>query len=269
MGLRIEFHGVRGSTAAPGGEFAAVGGHTSCVALRRGDEPAPRLVLDAGTGLRSLSASLGHRPFVGTIALTHLHWDHLHGLPFFRAGDHDDARVRLLMPAQGDPLEVLTRVMSPPYFPIEPTGLLGRWSFEGIESGRHEVEGYALHAAELPHKGGRTFGFRVEADGRSLAYAPDHRPVPGDEGARSLCRDVDVLVHDAQFLDGERSIADAYGHATVGAAVEFARSCGAQRLVLFHHGPGRTDTEIEQIAASFAGSDLDVSVAREGAILEV
>ena len=98
--VRVHLCGVRGSTPAPGAEFLRYGGHTSCVAIAHDDAPAPALVLDAGTGLRQVTALLGGRPFAGTILLTHLHWDHVHGLPFFRAGDREDARVSLLLPVQ-------------------------------------------------------------------------------------------------------------------------------------------------------------------------
>ena len=98
--MRVHLCGVRGSTPAPGAEFLRYGGHTSCVAVGHDDSPVPALILDAGTGLRQVTGLLAGRPFDGTILLTHLHWDHVHGLPFFRGGDRDDARVRLLLPDQ-------------------------------------------------------------------------------------------------------------------------------------------------------------------------
>ena len=132
--MRIHLCGVRGSTPAPGAEFVRYGGHTSCVAIAIDDDgadgapgaAAPRLILDAGTGLRRVTGLLGGAPFTGTIILTHLHWDHVHGLPFFAAGDRHDARVALLLPEQGGNAgaeEVLARGMSPPHFPITPAGL--------------------------------------------------------------------------------------------------------------------------------------------------
>jgi phosphoribosyl 1,2-cyclic phosphodiesterase len=279
--VRATFCGVRGSTPAPGPEFVRVGGHTSCVALSVGDgaEP-PRLLLDAGTGIRRVPALLGGGPFCGTILLTHLHWDHVQGIPFFPSGDRDDASVTLLMPGQGDPLAVLSRAMSPPHFPITPDGLRGSWTFAGLEPGDHQIEGFRVTAAEVPHKGGRTFGYRVEHGGRSLAYLPDHGPLGCGEGpdglgarhpaALTLAGGVDVLVHGAQFTLAERAMAADFGHATVDYAVALATEAGAGRLVLFHHSPARTDDQVDGIASALAATaSVPVTVAAETLTLDV
>jgi len=274
--VRATFCGVRGSTPAPGPEFVRIGGHTSCVAIARDNEP-PRLLLDAGTGIRRVPSLLGGRPFRGTILLTHLHWDHVQGIPFFTSGDRDDARPVLAMPAQGDPVTVLRRAMSPPHFPITPEGLRGDWSFLGLDPGEHELAGFRVLAADVPHKGGRTYGYRVTSDGASLAYLPDHGPLgwghgPDGHGARheaalTLARDVDVLVHGAQFTNAERAMAADFGHATLEYAVALAQESGARRLVLFHHGPARTDDEVDEIVRSVAGGRVPVAAAFEGMVL--
>src|SRR5262249_19861827 len=163
LNVRIHLCGVRGSTPAPGAEFVRYGGHTSCVAIAP-DGAAPRLILDAGTGLRRGTGLLGGAPFAGTIMLTHLHWDHVHGLPFFAAGDRSEARVTLLLPEQegaglqersADAEEVLARGMSPPHFPIRPSGLRGEWSFCSLAPGEFKAEGFTAEAREAPHKGAR------------------------------------------------------------------------------------------------------------------
>jgi len=130
--VRVHFCGVRGSTPATGAEFVRYGGNTSCVAVAHDNGAPPALILDAGTGIRRVTALLAGQPFTGTILLTLLHWDHVQGLPFFRAGDRDDATVRLLLPDQQDGASaesVLGRAMSPPHFPIGPGQLRGRWEF--------------------------------------------------------------------------------------------------------------------------------------------
>ena len=131
--MRINVCGTRGSTPAPGREFVRYGGHTSCLAITPDGAAGPGLLLDAGTGIRDVTGLLAGRPFLGTIALTHLHWDHVHGLPFFLAADRDDARVRLLLPAPatGTAEAALERGMSPPNFPITPRELRGAGSSKG------------------------------------------------------------------------------------------------------------------------------------------
>jgi phosphoribosyl 1,2-cyclic phosphodiesterase len=277
--VRVTFCGVRGSTPAPGPEFVRVGGHTSCVAVSREGEP-PRLLLDAGTGIRRVTELLSDAAFRGTILLTHLHWDHVQGIPFFTAGDRADARVVLAMPAQGDPRDVLGGAMSPPHFPITPQGLHGDWSFVALPPGHHQIEGFEVNAADLPHTGGRTFGYRVADGEKSLAYLPDHGPLgcgdgPDGLGARheaalALAQGVDVLVHGAPFTLDERALAAGFGHATVEYAVALAREAGARQLVLFHHAPGRTDDEVDAITASLSGRvPAEVMAAAEGLMLDI
>lgn len=272
--MRLHFLGVRGSTPAPGADFARYGGHTSCIAMTRDGGDRPTLVLDAGTGLRSLTALLEGEPFDGSILLSHLHWDHMQGLPFFTAGDNDSARVDLYLPAQEQRSgrDLLAQSLSPPAFPINPEGLRGGWAFHAVSGERRDVDGFAVTAVDIEHKGGRTFGWRVEEDGRSMAYLPDHAPAAGvSDELMAMLDGVDVLVHDAQFLEDERPLAVDYGHATVHDAVQLARACGAGSLVLFHHSPTRTDAQLDDIAewAAQLSDDLPLVVAVEGMCLDV
>ena len=274
--MRVYICGVRGSTPAPGPEFVRYGGNTSCVALAS-DGDAPTLVLDAGTGLQRLTQVLGDRPFRGSILLGHLHWDHTHGLPFFRAGDDPEAHVDLHMPAQGDPVAVLERVLSPPHFPIGPRDLRGDWRFHALEPGDHTIEGFAVTAREIPHKGGRTFGYRVSNGGSALAYLSDHSPIslgPGPDGlgeyheaALELARDVDVLLHDAQYTAAELPARAEFGHSAVEYAVGLAERAGARRLYLFHHDPPRTDDAIDDIVRAHQRPKVEVLAAAEGMVI--
>ncbi|MGO8905592.1 MAG: MBL fold metallo-hydrolase [Solirubrobacteraceae bacterium] len=280
--MQIHFCGVRGSTPAPGIDFIRYGGHTSCLALVRDGAQAPTLILDAGDGLPSVSGLLGGAAFDGTILLTHVHWDHTLGLPFFAAGDRADARVSVLLPEQPDQRDatsVLSGVMSPPYFPIEPTDLRGAWSFASIAPGELEIEGFHVLAREVPHKGGRTFGYRI-SDGRStLAYLSDHCPTalgPGEDGfgsyhaaAIELARGADVLVHDALLFPEELASESSFGHAVADYAVELARRADARAVVLFHHRHDRTDDALDGLAERFTGSSPEVSVAAEGSVLDL
>jgi phosphoribosyl 1,2-cyclic phosphodiesterase len=267
---------VRGSTPAPGAEFVRHGGNTSCVAITADGDPGPTLVLDAGTGLRHLGALLPDGAFRGAILLTHLHWDHTHGLPFSRAVDNDDAVVEMFLPAQdGDPERVLEGMMQPPHFPIRPSEMRGSLVIRSIDEGEHRIGAFDVLAREIPHKGGRTFGYRVADAHSAIAYLPDHGPValgPGDDGfgplhpaALALVDGVDVLLHDGQHSAEEFPAVSAFGHSAVDYAARLAETAGAGRLVLFHHDPSRTDDAEDALVANLAGhSSVPVDSAREG-----
>ena len=280
--MRIRLCGVRGSTPAPGADFLRYGGHTSCVAVAHDDAASPTLILDAGTGVRAVTQLLGGQAFTGTILLTHLHWDHVQGLPFFTAGDREDAHVTLLLPEQEDGSSaetVLARAMSPPHFPMEPSQLRGSWTFATIAPGEWRGEGFTVLAREIPHKGGRTFGYRV-SDGRStFTYMPDHCPTtfgPGPDGcgeyhpaAMELASGADILVHDAQLLTPEELATEGrFGHAVADYAVELRRHAGAHEVVLFHHRPDRNDEALNDLARRFEDAP-NVTVAVQDAVLQL
>ena len=273
------------------------------MAIGHDNAAGPALILDAGTGLRRATALLAGRPFDGTILLTHLHWDHVHGLPFFRAGDRDDARVSLLLPQQEDraqedraqedraqeggtqqdgaqsAAEVLARGMSPPHFPIGPRGLRGDWTFGSLAPGPLKAEGFTVEAREVPHKGGRTFGYRVSDGNSVLAYIPDHCPTalgPGPEGlgeyhpaALDLAAGADLLIHDAFLLAREVAAEARFGHAAAEYAVGLGLRAGARRVALAHHKPDRTDSELDRLATAWPPGPPEVMVGAEGGILDL
>jgi ribonuclease BN (tRNA processing enzyme) len=292
--VKIQFCGVRGSTPAPGIEFVRYGGHTSCLALSHDGglgsdaQPDPQarrptLVLDAGAGLTSVTSLLGGAPFDGTILLTHLHWDHVLGLPFFAAADNEHARVSVMLPEQesgAGAASVLAGIMSPPYFPIEPTELRGEWTFATVAEGEQEIEGFTVLAREIPHKGGRTFGYRISDGHSTLAYMPDHCPTtlgPGEDGfgeyhpaAIELAKEADVLVHDAQLFPAELAAEADFGHSVADYAVELARRAGTRSVMLFHHRHNRTDDALDGLAQRLGGGSTPaVSVAAESTVLEL
>jgi phosphoribosyl 1,2-cyclic phosphodiesterase len=281
--VRLWLCGVRGSTPAVGEEFAGVGGHTSCVAIGDDDGP-PRLVIDAGTGLRNLTGVLNGAPFVGTILLSHLHWDHTHGLPFFAAGDRPDARVDLRVPAQGRPArDLVAQILSPPHFPITPEQLRGAWTIDEIDEGVSRHEGLAVLARDIPHKGGRTFGYRVSDGTHAIAYLSDHAPQDlgaGRQGlgvlheaALELAAGADVMFHDAQYCASELPTRGAFGHAAFEYALELAHAAKVKRVMLFHHDPARTDDEVETFlteARRHAGEGgVIVDIARQGMLVSL
>ena len=214
--------------------------------------------------------------------LSHLHWDHVQGLPFFAAGDRDDAELTVLLPDQedgADAASVLARAMSPPHFPLGPGGLRGSWTFSCIAPGIVSVGGFSVLVREIPHKGGRTFGYRV-SDGRStLTYMPDHCPTalgPGPDGrgeyheaALELAADTDLLVHDAQLLTRDELASEGrFGHSEAGYAIELGKRAGARQMALFHHRPDRTDDALDELAAKLS-RESGVSLAIQGAVWEL
>lgn len=278
--MHVHFCGVRGSSPAPGSDFLGVGGHTSCVAIGADGQP-PSLVLDAGTGLRNLTALLRGEAFRGTLILGHLHWDHVMGLPFFAAGDRPDAQVHLILPEQGlDPVDVLKRMMAPPLFPITPLDLRGEWTFGTYGEGKFDAGPFSVVAREIPHKGGRTMGLRI-SDGRScVAYLSDHSPHdigPGNDGlgdlhpaAVELAADVDLLIHDAQYTTAELPARSTWGHAAAQYCVSLAKHCGAKRVALYHHDPTRTDRQVQSLRDELAAAnDVAIEVATENATVVV
>lgn len=280
--MQVHFCGVRGSSPAPGTQFARIGGHTSCVAIAE-DGRLPTLLLDAGTGLRNVSALMGSVPFEGTLLLGHLHWDHVMGLPFFNAGDRPGARVDLLLPEQGiEPVELLARLMAPPLFPITPTDLRGDWRFSTYEAGKFDVEGFTVLARDIPHKGGRTMGLRISDGVSTVAYLSDHSPHdlgPGDDGlgalhpaAVELAQDADLLIHDAQYTTAELPARANFGHAAAPYCVTLAKQCNVRRVVMFHHDPSRTDEQVIALHAEVAAtSDTGpiVDIASEGLLVQL
>ncbi|MCA1830336.1 MAG: MBL fold metallo-hydrolase [Actinomycetota bacterium] len=276
--MRVIFCGVRGSTPAPGAAFVRYGGNTSCVALAH-DGEAPSLVLDGGTGLRRLTKYLDGETFKGTILIGHLHWDHTHGLPFFRAGDAPDARVRVLIPEQGDAAEVMARAISPPHFPVRLEELRGDWSVGGLDEGTFEIEGFTVTAAEIPHKASRTYGFRISDGSSTLAYMSDHWPCAsgmGPEGlgeyheaALMLAKDADLLVHDAQYTAEEYPVRGPFGHAAIEYAINLAEIAHAKALMLFHHDPDRTDDEIDAYRSLYSSNGVRIEPAAEGAVVDL
>ena len=205
-----------------------------------------------------MATLLAGAPFEGSLMIGHLHWDHTQGIPFFAAGDRPDARVDVHLPvADGVPMRALDPFMSPPFFPISVEGLRGQWTFTALEEGHRSVEDFDVLARDIPHPGGRTFGFRVSDGSGTIAYLSDHGPIamgPGPDGwgpyhdaAMELVAGVDVLLHDAQFTEAELATRPHFGHSCIEYALALAERGGVGRLLLYHHDPGRTDDQVDAL----------------------
>jgi len=271
--VQITFYGVRGSTPSPCEDNRRYGGNTSTVVLERaGADP---IVLDLGTGLRVWAAT---QPLDGTFRatalVTHIHWDHVQGLPFFAPIDRVGAALDVYAPEQTEgPLdEVFGDFMRPPYFPVHYTELRGDIRFHGVSDTDFEIGSAKVKVRPVPHVG-PTVGYRVDWEGVSVAYVSDHQAPPDGntvaESVLELCDGVDLLIHDAQYTDEEFAAKSHWGHCTVGYSVHVAKEAGARRLALFHHDPSHGDLFVDGLEADArrlaAGSGVDdVFAAREG-----
>ena len=281
-GINLTFHGVRGSTPCAGEQYRRYGGNTSCASLEvDGHDP---IIFDMGTGLRPCGEKLaGDAPFHGTVLLSHLHWDHIQGLPFFAPMSKPDSVLDVYGPAQeAGPLDaVFAGVMSQPYFPITPDELHGTVRFHGAGTDDFAVNGAKVRSRWVRHTS-PTIGFRVEVEGLSVAYVSDHGPgcsddrddfVPDD--ILELADGVDLLIHDAQHTCEEFDNKRHFGHSTIDYAVHVAHEAGAQRLALFHHCPSHSDDQVD-LMHLYAGAqaervtdNLEVLAAREGLVVEL
>ncbi|MEO1063143.1 MAG: MBL fold metallo-hydrolase [Actinomycetota bacterium] len=270
----MKFLGVRGSTPSPGEATSGYGGNTSCVGVLPDD--APPMVLDLGTGLRRLSEG----PMRAIALVTHLHFDHVQGLPFCAGLLHHGAQIDIYGPPQeqGSLRDAFEQFVRPPLFPVQLDHLPGEYRFHEVDEERFEVApGVEVEARRVPHPG-PTNGYRIECDGASLAYIPDHQeptdPLDVAPGVLELAREVDLLIHDAQYTPEEFARKSDWGHCTVEFAVGVALQARARRLALFHHDPSHSDGLIDvmvsgarECAARFGS--LDVFAAREGAEVAV
>lgn len=253
--MNVGFYGVRGSTPCCSADSHRYGGNTSCVVLTdAGREP---LVLDLGTGLRFYGQACENGQFEGTALVSHLHWDHVQGLPFFGPGLAGGSKMTVYAPASEDyptARAAFDAFMNPPFFPVGLDALAGEFDIRDAPVGAFESGGWTVRCGEVPHVG-RTLGFRVSNGEYSLAYIPDHQqPGPNatdiDPSVRELCADVDVLIHDAQFDDEEFAKKPDWGHCTWRYAVHVACEVGAKCLVLFHHDPSHNDERVDGLLAA-------------------
>ncbi|HET9077673.1 MAG TPA: MBL fold metallo-hydrolase [Acidimicrobiales bacterium] len=268
----MTFYGVRGSCPCPSDANRRYGGNTACVALTvEGEQP---IVFDLGTGLRAFGDTQPvDGSFAGAALVTHIHWDHVQGLPFFPPADRVGATFRIYGPQQdeGSLAEQFDGFMRPPYFPVTCSELRGDITFHEVLEEDFKI-GQALVAARpVPHAG-PTLGYRVTWQDRVVTYISDHQaPLDLDSVAESvleLAASADVLIHDAQYTRDEFAEKSHWGHCTIDYAVRVARQAGVRTLVLFHHDPSHGDDRMDQLleqARSAAGpGGPEVVAAYEG-----
>jgi phosphoribosyl 1,2-cyclic phosphodiesterase len=253
----IKFWGVRGSVPSGNPETVKVGGNTTCVEIRCGEE---LIVIDTGTGFRNLGMALMKElPVKGTILYTHVHWDHIQGFPFFTPFFIPGNEFRVFggtsLPTTVE--EVLKQQMSPPCFPVK-TDLFGaNISYHDLKPGDViEGENYKVTLAPLYHPNG-CYAYRVDQEGQSLVFATDceHYEDKPNKNLIELCRDADMLVYDSQYTDDEYNGLNeefprkGWGHSTMREGIKVAEAANVKKFVLFHHDPTHNDEFIQKIEA--------------------
>jgi phosphoribosyl 1,2-cyclic phosphodiesterase len=270
----VRLWGTRGSLPTPGAGHASYGGNTSCVAVSAGTARSVT-VIDAGTGIRGLGDALPDDIERVDILLSHLHLDHIIGLGFFSALSCPGLEVHLWGPASRllDLHTRLSRYLSPPLFPVRLRDLPCRLELHEVLPGRFEVPGIEVTAALVCHPGA-TLGFRLDDGTATVTYLSDHEPALGVRvfpeapewtSGYDLAAGADLLIHDAQYEDGEYADHVGWGHSTVSHALSFAELAGVRHLVAFHHDPSHDDRALDRIYARLEPpASLLVTPAREG-----
>ena len=256
--MRVKVWGARGSVPSPGPETTRYGGNTSCVQVTLSDGTI--VVLDGGTGLRSLGLALTDEPARVNILLTHLHLDHIQGLMFFAPAFRQNTELAIWGPkaAEASLEDRIGRYISAPLSPVEVRELPCHVSFREAPHSEWQIGPATLRAASVTHRG-PTLGYRITEPGASFCYLPDHEPAligpldelePGWISGYALARGADLLLHDCQYTDAEYPKHYGWGHSSMSDALAFANRTRPRRTLLAHHDPYHTDDELDTIHAS-------------------
>jgi phosphoribosyl 1,2-cyclic phosphodiesterase len=265
--LSVRFFGVRGSIPTPG-PYTTAGGNTACLEVTAGST---RIILDAGSGLRALGDErMAHGPQHSTILLSHLHWDHVCGLPFFTPIYVPGHRVEIASGPNGvmSTQEAIRSLFKAPFFPVDFADLASQVSVRELPA--HDcftVGDIRITLARLNHPD-PVYGFRLDHGGRSIVYATDTEHFACvDPTLKRLASGADILIYDAQYTPEEYPSKVGWGHSTWQAGAELARAAGVPQLVLFHHDPNRTDAQLAAIEAEAHAHLPGTIAAREGLVL--
>ena len=264
--MKIRFWGVRGSIAVSGNSFVKTGGNTSCVEV---EEEGHRLILDGGTGLRALGAEIGFQPIEATLLFSHVHWDHIQGVPFFTPALHPGSKLTIA--GAGESVhEALASQMKPPTFPVSLDALSADIRYLELKNDKPFESGpFRIVPFHLDHPNG-VLGFHIETEHNSLVYATDVEH--GERVDPRLIRHsvgADLLIHDAQYTPAEYHGGGGpsrvgWGHSVWTQAIETALRANVGQLALFHHDPCRTDDDVEAIEGLARQCFANAFAAREG-----
>lgn len=277
--MSVRFWGVRGSIPSPGPTTVRYGGNSPCVTIDLGSERT--LVFDAGTGIRKLGDALVESSSLIYIVLSHVHWDHVQGYPFFAPIYQPDREIHLI-PTMPDTslFDVLFRQMDGAHFPVNADTLPSRCRYvTGNAMLFLREHGFTVSRIATNHPGG-CYGYRVENAGRSVIYISDNELVPPGPATTSIsqfvsfCQDADILIHDSQYVERDMPHKHGWGHSLISQVRELAAAARVKQLVLFHHDPERSDDELDGIQDETGSwlrrrSQTESCVAYEGLELSV
>ncbi|WP_274626769.1 MBL fold metallo-hydrolase [Arvimicrobium flavum] len=271
--FQVHFWGVRGSIPVSGAQYARYGGNTACIEIRSGNR---RLILDGGSGLRPAGDALRASGIEEIdVFLTHTHYDHVIGLPFFHPLYMPSIKLVLWsghMWGRTSTLQLFEDFMRPPWFPVNVDSCRCHLDCRDFAPGDtlSPREGVVIRTGSLNHPGG-CVGYRVEWEGRSIALISDTEHIPGklDATVLELIRDADLVIYDATYTEAEMKRYRGFGHSTWQQGIKLCEAAGARRLALFHHDPSRTDAELDEIEAQARARFAGAFAARDGMTVDL
>jgi len=272
--FEISFWGTRGTLPAPGPQFSRAGGNTNCTLVRCGEHT---IIFDAGTGLRELGCKLEaqdkDRPI--HLLLTHAHYDHVEGLPFFAPFYVENSKIEIFcgeLAGSKSTKHTVENLMRQPYFPVGPDVFSADVTYNDVKSGdKFSLPGgVKVRTAPLNHPGGAT-GYRIDFDGRSFACITDTEHVPGkfDANILELIDGVDLFIYDSSLIDEELPEFTGYGHSTYEEGMRLCKEANAAAFLAFHHMPFRVDKELDRIEKIIRDDNPNSGVAREGVTIKL
>ncbi|MBC8242227.1 MAG: MBL fold metallo-hydrolase [Alphaproteobacteria bacterium] len=273
MTFNVKFWGVRGSIACASPDHMKYGGNTSCIEVLVNGK---RLILDAGTGIRQLGNEMqksGMSDF--HILLTHTHWDHINGFPFFTPAYNKDLSIDIRaghLNAKGGVKEVLSAQMDNPMFPVPLEAMTARITYTDFKAGEafDICDDIHVRTAPLNHPNGST-AYRVEHHGKSMVYVTDTEHVPGkpDQNILDLIQDADLVIYDSTYTEEEFPAKIGWGHSTWNEGVRLCRMANVKRMAIFHHEPDHYDDIMDQIAIEARAEWAGAFVCREGMVIDL
>ena len=274
--MKVTFYGTRGSIPVPEGEFVRIGGNTPCVLLSFGSGRIA--ILDAGTGIRKLGKDLledRHEQYDNIfVGLSHTHWDHIQGFPFFRPAYDPRRHFTIAIcgkGAHGKGLETLFGMqMQQEFFPTRLEKMGAEMTFWAPDLSRYTTPGGVTVEASKQNHPGDSYGYRFEDAGKTLVYCTDVEHADGiDPSVVALARDADLLIHDAQYTPEELEEKKGWGHSSWEQAVAVAEQAGVKKLALFHHDPEHTDSLLLKVERDCRQRFPEAFLAREGAEIKL